>query len=119
MGARVRLAGEGAALEAFGEFFGGRKLVKGTAIMMLWRPDGRVEVATCADGSSPSAAAAAFAAPDAAQLTVDSPGLGRALFETYLGEASVVPAGRAAWAAGARALLESEEVKRDTRKNGP
>ena len=113
MGPRVRLVGEGAALDAFGAFFGGRKLAKGTAILMLWRPSGAVEVATCADGAG--RAPAAFAAPDAAELTVDAPGLGRALFETYLGEASVVPAGRKAWADGARALLETEEVKRGTR----
>ena len=112
MGERVRLVGEGASLDAFSAFFGGRKLTKGTAILMLWRPDGKVEVATCAD---PGQAVSAFAASDAPQLAVDAPGLGRALFETYLGDASVVPAGRAAWAAGAKALLESEEVKRDTR----
>ncbi len=116
MGARVRLVGEGASLAAFSDFFGGRKLTKGTAIMMLWRPDGRVEVATCADGAGRGVAA--FAAPDAPELAVNAPGLGRALFETYLGEASVVPAGRAAWAQGARALLATEEVKRDTRKGG-
>ena len=113
MGARVRLVGEGASLTAFSSFFGGRRLAKGTAIMMMWRPDGRVEVATCEDGAGRGAAA--FAAPDAPALAVDAPGLGRALFETYLGDSSVVPAGRAVWAAGARALLESEEVKRDTR----
>jgi hypothetical protein len=118
MGPRVRMMGEGEALAAFGDFFGSRsKLAKGTAIMMLWRPDGAVEVATCVDGAARGASA--FAAPDAPELAVQSPGLGRALFETFLGESSVVgPAGRAAWAAGARALLASEEVKRDTRKGG-
>jgi len=111
MGPRVRLAGEGGALDAFSAFFGGRKLTKGTAILMLSRPDGRVEVATAPDAA---AAVPAFAAGPPA-LAVDAPGLGRALFETYLGDASVVPAGRGVWAGGARALLESEEVKRDTR----
>ncbi len=52
------------------------------------------------------------------QLRVESPMLCRALFEVFLGSESVVPDARAAWAAGARALLSSEQVRRDTRKSG-
>jgi hypothetical protein len=52
------------------------------------------------------------------QLQIASPGLARALFELYLGDASLVPDGRAAWAGGARELLDSETVKRETRKAG-
>jgi hypothetical protein len=53
-----------------------------------------------------------------AQLRIPSPGLARALFELYLGDSSVVPEGRPAWAAGARELLDYDAVKRDTRKAG-
>jgi len=42
---RLRLAGEGAALQRFGEFFQGRELEKGTEVVMLWRPEGAVELA--------------------------------------------------------------------------
>jgi hypothetical protein len=52
------------------------------------------------------------------QLTIKSPGLGRALFELYLGDGAIVPELRGAAAEGARALLESEEVKRAARKAG-
>ena len=52
------------------------------------------------------------------ELRIESPMLCRALFETYLGSESVVPEARAAWAAGARSLLASEQVRRDTRKSG-
>ena len=51
-------------------------------------------------------------------LRVDSPMLCRALFEVFLGADSIVPDARSAWAAGARALLSSEQVRRDTRKSG-
>ena len=52
------------------------------------------------------------------QLRVESPMLCRALFEVYLGGDSVVPEARSAWAGGARMLLSSEQVRRDTRKSG-
>jgi hypothetical protein len=51
-------------------------------------------------------------------LSVASAGLCRALFEAYLGGSSVVPDVRGTWAAGARALLDSDRVRRDTRKGG-
>jgi hypothetical protein len=49
-------------------------------------------------------------------LRVSSAGMCRALFEVYLGDSAVVPEAKAAWAGGAKALLDSENVKRDTRK---
>jgi hypothetical protein len=45
-----------------------------------------------------------------------SPSLCRGLFEVFMGEASVVKGAREVWAAGARNLLDSENVKRATRK---
>jgi hypothetical protein len=56
--------------------------------------------------------------PRLPQLRIKSAGLARALFELYLGDGSVVPEGRGAWAAGARELLDSDSVNRATRKAG-
>ena len=51
-------------------------------------------------------------------LTIESPGLCRALFEVYTGSSTVVPEAKKAWADGARRLLESDEVRRNSRKSG-
>jgi len=53
-----------------------------------------------------------------ADLTIDSPGLCRALFEVCTGSNTVVPEAKKAWAEGARQLLDSEEVRRSTRRAG-
>ena len=53
-----------------------------------------------------------------ADLSIGSPSLCRALFEIFLGEKSVIPEARKEFANGARALLESDKVRRDTRKGG-
>lgn len=45
-----------------------------------------------------------------------SEGFSRALFELFLGGESVVADAKPVWAAGAKELLESENVKRETRK---
>ena len=118
MAPRLRFAGEGAAaaLGEFGDFFRARgKLAKGTSLALLQRVDGGLDVALCAERSR---AAAAFASPDSPALRLDAPGFGRALFDVFLGDSSVVPEARKAWAQGARALLATEQVKRDTRKGG-
>ncbi|KAK9826897.1 hypothetical protein WJX81_006395 [Elliptochloris bilobata] len=104
---RLRLAGEGAALQRFGDFFQGRTLEKGTEVVMLWRTEGPVELALRPEGG-----------PDLLQLTpdlrIEAVSLGRALFEVYLGSNSVVPEARSIWAQGARALLATEQVRRST-----
>lgn len=51
-------------------------------------------------------------------LTIDSPGLCRALFEVYTGSNSVVPDAKVTWAEGAKLLLDSDEVRRSSRKSG-
>lgn len=53
-----------------------------------------------------------------ADLSIASASLCRALFEVYLGSNSVVPEGRKEWANGARSLLESDKIRRQTRKGG-
>ena len=114
---KLRLMGgeAAAALKKFEEFFSARKLTMGTSLALLQRVDGGLDVAVCADRAR---AAAAFASPDAPALRIDAPGFGRSLFEVFLGDSTVVPEARKAWAQGARALLATEQVKRDTRKGG-
>lgn len=53
-----------------------------------------------------------------ADLSLASASLCRALFEVYLGSSPVVPEAKKEWAKGARALLDSEKVRRDSRKGG-
>ena len=51
-------------------------------------------------------------------LTIESSGLCRALFEVYTGSNSVVPDAKVTWAEGAKLLLDSEEVRRSSRRSG-
>ncbi|KAL6782242.1 hypothetical protein ACKKBG_A06070 [Auxenochlorella protothecoides x Auxenochlorella symbiontica] len=109
---RMRLSGEMEKLETFSSFFQGQQLSKGSVITLLYRTDATLDVAL----SSPERPADLAAAR--ASLCIKSASLCRALFETFLGESSVVPEARAVWAAGARQLLASDEVRRDTRRGG-
>ncbi len=52
------------------------------------------------------------------ELRIRSATLCRALFELFLGGSPVVPDARAAWVKGAKLLLDSENVKRESRKAG-
>ena len=51
-------------------------------------------------------------------LRIESSGMCRAMFEVYLGSNTVVPDAIAVWAEGTKKLLESEEVRRATRRGG-
>lgn len=51
-------------------------------------------------------------------LTIESPGLCRALFEVYTGSNTVVPEAKKSWADGARRLIDSDAVSRKSRKSG-
>lgn len=109
---RMRLTGEMATLDKFKQFFDGRTLEKGTQIVLLWRVEGILEmtVRTAEDGTDYTRAT-----PD---LRIESPGMCRALFEVYLGSNTVVPDAIHVWAEGTKQLLDSEEVKRATRRGG-
>ena len=63
----------------------------------------------------PTAAAAACSQAKP-ELRIRSAALCRALFEIFLGESPAVPDARDAWVKGAKSLLDSETVKRSTRK---
>lgn len=60
----------------------------------------------------------AFTSETQPDLRIPSAGFSRSMLEVFLGQDSVVPGARVEWAKGARALLESDKVKRDTRKGG-
>lgn len=107
---RLSVTGEMATLGKFKKFFEGKSLEKGTNILLLWRTQGVLDVLSTASQQDFSTAK-----PD---LQIESPGLCRALFEVYLGQNTVVPEAKASWVAGAKALLDSEEVRRNTRRAG-
>eukprot|EP00878_Enallax_costatus_P033878 GHUV01037454.1.p2 GENE.GHUV01037454.1~~GHUV01037454.1.p2 ORF type:complete len:134 (+),score=50.27 GHUV01037454.1:761-1162(+) len=111
---RMQLTGDLASLEKFTGFFEGVKLSKGTQVMCLWTKTGKLHVVVLD--------AAAAASTDLEKLVpqdkLQSEGFARALFELFLGQQSVVADARPVWAAGAKELLESEIVKRETRKAG-
>ena len=108
---RMSLTGELSTLGKFKSFFEEKKLTKGTNVTLMYRTDATLDVAVT-PGKIPDWNGRV------ADLSIPSPSLCRALFEVFLGENSVVPDGRKEWANGARALLESDKVKRDTRKGG-
>lgn len=114
LGPRVAIMGETPSLDTFCGFFTGVKLTKGTQVMCLWTKKGALEVVVLDEAAAASSQLERIAPKDVLQ----SQGFSRALFELFLGEASIVPAARPVWAAGARELLESEIVKRDSRKGG-
>jgi hypothetical protein len=120
---RARLTGAGGALEQYVGFLSRQTLKEGTQIANLWTADGE-ELQVQVSGAAAAAAAAGGGegAVDwetrAPALTVASPSLARGLFEVYLGGTPLVPEARAAWARGARLLLDSDDVKRATDKEG-
>ncbi|KAK9806338.1 hypothetical protein WJX72_010689 [[Myrmecia] bisecta] len=108
---RLRLTGEMGTLNTFKAFFDGKSLEKGTDILLLWRVEGALEVVVRPSGSADYTQVK----PD---LRIESPSLCRALWEVYLGSSTVVPEAVAAWAGGAKALISSEEIRRQTRPGG-
>jgi hypothetical protein len=109
---RARLTGAGAALEQYVSFISKQSLSAGTRLAHLWTADGeqlqvRVEKGDDVDWES-----------KAPELTVASASLARGMFEIYLGGSPIVPEARTEWAKGARLLLESDNVKRATDKEG-
>ncbi len=104
-------SGDAGSLSAFVGFFANVPLCKGTQIICLWTKSGNLDVVVL----DAAAAATADLRTMAPQHRVASEGFARALFELFLGEGSVVSAAKPVWAAGARALLESEQVKRESR----
>ncbi|KIY97814.1 chalcone-flavanone isomerase [Monoraphidium neglectum] len=113
---RAKVTGDSASLQQFGQFFASRQLPKDTQVAFVWPLKGGEAGELQAEVVLPGEAKDLVTT--APELRIPSPGLARALFELYLGDSSVVPEGRPAWAAGARELLDYDAVKRDTRKAG-
>lgn len=109
---RLSVTGEMSTLNKFKQFFHGKSLEKGTNVLLLWKTEGSLEVLVKSD---PVSQDYSQAQPD---LKIDSPGLCRALFEVYTGSNSVVPDAKVTWAEGAKLLLDSDEVRRSSRKSG-
>lgn len=108
---RMSLTGELSTLDEFKKFFEQKKLGKGTNVVLMYRTDATLDVAVREQRPETWANMVA-------DLSIPSASLCRALFEVFLGEKSVIPDARKEWATGARALLESDRVRRDTRKGG-
>ena len=85
-----------ATLDAFCEFFGGKALDTGATVLLSLQPAAGLGVSLLAPQTTvpPTAPDASFA----------SPAFAMALFDVYLGQRSIVPEAKAAWAAGARKL---------------
>jgi hypothetical protein len=83
-------------------------------VMNLWTKGGNLEVVVLPEAAAASTDLEKIAPKD----VLKSPGFSRALFELFLGENSIVAAARPVWAAGAKDLVESEQVKRESRKGG-
>ena len=108
---RMALSGDMGSLQKLQAFFMGKKLGKGTVVVLVYRLDGTLDVVV----REGRAGGFEGVVPD---LCVESAGLSRAIFETYLGGGSIVPDGRPVWAEGAKKLIESDKIRRQTRPGG-
>ena len=104
---RMALSGDMGSLQKLQAFFTGKTLSKGAVVVLVYRLDGVLDVVV-REGRG------GLEGVGMADLSVESAGLSRAIFETYLGGKSIVPEGRAVWAEGARKLIESDTIRRQT-----
>lgn len=85
------------------------KFGPGAVVNLLYHKDGKMDIVL----------SESFLNLDTAvPVSLDSITLARALFEAYLGEASVAPKAKKAWIAGARELLGSDNERRRSRRGG-
>lgn len=84
---------DAATLESFSAYFRGKSLDTGATVLLSLLPSRRLDVSLMAPQAltPPAAPGASFA----------SPAFARALFDVYVGENSIVPDAKKAWAAGA------------------
>lgn len=108
---RMQLIGDMGSLAAFKTFFDDKSLTNETEIVIFWSMAGDIQVAI---SPSPQETYTSIKPP----LTINSGAMARALFELYLGSSAVVPEARKAWVQGVKNLLDYENVKRSTRKDG-
>ncbi|KAG2483293.1 hypothetical protein HYH03_017840 [Edaphochlamys debaryana] len=110
---RMQLAGDTASLDKFNECLGSKNLVNGTEIILLWTMAGDLEVLVTPPITAPQEYGTATP-----EIKISSLALCRGLFEIFLGSQASVPAARSEWVKGAKQLLDSENVKRASRKQG-
>jgi hypothetical protein len=108
----VLFAGELDKLATLNGFFEGRKLPTGTQVIFFWTSAGDLELEIVEPGASVNLETIA------PKNRIPASGLSRAFFEMFLGSAPTVPEAIPLWVAGAKELLDSENVKRDSRKAG-
>lgn len=110
---RMQLAGDTASLDQFNAYFNSKALANNAEVVLLWSLAGDLEVLVTQPLAGPQDYAQAQP-----ELRIRSATLCRALFELFLGGSPVVPDARADWVKGAKLLLDSENVKRESRKAG-
>lgn len=106
------LIAETGTLKTFASFFETEILKKGSAVTLLYRTDGTLDIALSGSERPYELAQARTS------LCIGSATLCRALFEAILGQSSIMPGARPSFAAGARQLLESDNIRRDSRRGG-
>ena len=102
------ITGEMNKLDEFISLFGNKKLTKGTEVILFWNIIGDLEVLVVPQASQSYQGSKP-------EIRIKSLALCRGLFEIFLGSEPVVPAGRQVWAAGAKNLLDYDNVKRNTK----
>lgn len=108
---RMALSGDMGSLQKLQDFFMAKSLSKGTVINLVYKLDSSLDI--CVRESRPNSFESEV--PD---ICIESASLSRALFETYLGASSIIPDAKREWAEGAKKLLESDKIRRDTRPGG-
>ncbi|KAG2453671.1 hypothetical protein HYH02_001884 [Chlamydomonas schloesseri] len=108
---RMQLAGDTASLDKFNDYFNSKNLINNTEVILLWSLSGDLEVLVTPPVTAPQEYGTATP-----ELRISSAALGRGLFEIFLGDSPVVPEAKTEWIKGAKQLLDSENVKRATRK---
>lgn len=103
---RMTIAGETALLKEFMSLFESKKLTNQTEITLFNNVLGETEVLVV-PSPSPSYSSTQ------PEKKYKSAALARALLEIFLGDSPVVQGAKEEWAAGAKLLLESEQVKRN------
>lgn len=103
------------AIQAISNLFDGKELLKGTEIIVGWRVEGQLEFYVRQGNGKVVQAAKEGMVPD---LVLEQGAISRALFSVYLGSDPISADAKSSYVEGGFELLESEIVKRSTRKGG-
>eukprot|EP01024_Parvocaulis_polyphysoides_P042887 TRINITY_DN3914_c3_g1_i1.p2 TRINITY_DN3914_c3_g1~~TRINITY_DN3914_c3_g1_i1.p2 ORF type:complete len:272 (+),score=28.69 TRINITY_DN3914_c3_g1_i1:50-865(+) len=114
---RLQVTGELGKLQELKRIFQDSQFQEGDEVLLMWQLDGTLNIHINTGSSKTNRDPDEFS-KISPQHTIQPSGMTRALFEVYLGQNGVIPQARAAWAQGARVLLETDTVKRNTYKSG-